>query len=300
MKRFAIAGCAAMAVVLAVIQGGCAERVDSVAVLAGADQGYVRQKFGANGANPTAESYVFAQGSNFGGLIRDSSVEHGQFMDVAQVLAPDLATQRYYPAPDPRNPDLLIVVHWGITFIGHNGSDDQVDLDRLQKDRNTYNGKFSQGQNADPSSIETDLGLIIGNSPGVDSWPEYNAQLLGYASAYAQEEYRSLGVASGMTETDHRLREDLMIDERYFVILMAYDFSSVKGGKKGVKPKLVWSNHFSMRAIGHNFTTALPAMSRVAANFFGRNVDGLLLDARNVPEGRVEVGVPKPVGDKKN
>jgi hypothetical protein len=175
-----------------------------------------------------------------------------------------------------------------------------VDLDRLQKDRNTYNGKLSQGQNADPSSIETDLGLIIGNSPGVDSWPEYNAQLLGYASAYAQEEYRSLGVASGMTETDHRLREDLMIDERYFVILMAYDFSSVKGGKKGVKPKLVWSNHFSMRAIGHNFTTALPAMSRVAANFFGRNVDGLLLDARNVPEGRVEVGVPKPVGDKKN
>src|ERR1017187_1369044 len=94
MKRFAIAGCAAMAVVLAVIQGGCAERVDSVAVLAGADQGYVRQKFGANGANPTAESYVFAQGSNFGGLIRDSSVEHAQFMDIARVLAPDLAIER--------------------------------------------------------------------------------------------------------------------------------------------------------------------------------------------------------------
>jgi hypothetical protein len=278
-----------MAVEFAAVRGGCAERVDSVAVLAGADQDYVRQKFGEHGAKPKAESYVLAQGSNFGGYLRDSSIEHSQFMDIAQVLAPDLAIQRYYPASDPKNADLLIVVHWGITTIGHSDSDPQTDLERLQKDRISAVG-----------AVEPDLALMSAKSEGAGTWPEYNASLLGYKSAYAQEEYKSLGVASGMTETDRRLREDLMYDERYFVILMAYDYSSVKGGKKGVKPKLLWSNHFSMYAIGHNFATALPAMGKVAANFFGRNVDGLLLDAEKVPEGRVEVGEPKPVEEKKN
>jgi hypothetical protein len=54
-----------------------------------------------------------------------------------------------------------------------------------------------------------------------------------------------------------------------------------------------------MRATGRNFTNALPAMSNVASNFFGHQVDGLLLDARRVPEGSVNVGVPHPVEDRK-
>jgi hypothetical protein len=49
----------------------------------------------------------------------------------------------------------------------------------------------------------------------------------------------------------------------------------------------------SMRAVGRDFTAALPAMSRIAGRFLGQQVDGLLLDGGAVPDGKVEVGVPR-------
>jgi len=271
---------------------------EPVAVKAGADQDYVRKKFADRGASPKSESYVFAQGSTFGGLLRDPSLEHTQFAEITRVLAPDLAVQRYYPSPDPKNADQIIVVHWGITGIDEGASLDQLDFDKLNKDVAGYNSGVKRAGISDPSYLLSDLDVINGRSGAAGGWPDLNAQLLGYAAELQKEEYRSLGVASGMTELNHRLREELS-DERYFVILMAYDYNSVKGGRKGAKPKLLWSTHFSMRAIGHNFTTALPAMSKVAASYFGRNVDGLLLDAQRIPEGRVEIGEPKTVEGKK-
>ena len=66
-----------------------------------------------------------------------------------------------------------------------------------------------------------------------------------------------------------------------------------------MKPKLLWSVHYSITASGYNFASALPAMSKVAANYFGRNMGGLVLDARKVPEGFVKVGEPRQVDDKK-
>jgi hypothetical protein len=119
----------------------------------------------------------------------------------------------------------------------------------------------------------------------------FNERLLGYTDAINGEDYRSVAVASGMTQEDHDLRADVL-EERYFVILMAYDFRALA---KGTKPKLLWSAHFNMCSPGHSFTSALPAMSAVAAQFFGRNTNGLIVNARRVPEGRVEVGEPKVV-----
>lgn len=296
MKRFPIAVCAVLVAELAVSAGVRAERADSVAVAASADQGYVRQKFGGHGTSPTAEAYVFAQGSNFGGLLRDINLEHLQFMDIARVLAPGLGIQRYFPARDARNADLLIVVHWGITRIEKDASHGQSDLDILQADLASRNLAIAKNGIADPGPVVTDLEFTRYKSAEASNSPEYNARLLGCAAQYQREEYRSVGVASGMTEMDRRLREDLLDEERYFVILMAYDFNSVKTRIKGASPRLLWSNHFSMRAIGHSFSSALPAMSNVAANYFGRNVAGLLFDAQRIPEGIVRMADPKPVG----
>ena len=271
---------------------------EPVAVKADADQDYVRGKFAERGASPKAESYVFAKGSLFGGLLRDPSLEQTQFTEITRALAPNLATQRYFPSADPGNADLIIVVHWGITGVDEGAKLDPLDFDRLNKDLAGYNSGIRKGGIADPSFVLSDLDSINGKSAAAGGWTELNAQLLGYASELRKEEYRSLGVPSGMTELDRRLRDELS-DERYFVILMAYDYKSIKGGKKGAKPKLLWSTHFSIRATGRSFTTALPAMSRVAASFFGHNVDGLLLDAQRIPEGRVEIGEPKTVEGKK-
>ena len=301
MSRIPIALCACLAA--APLAGAWHD--DSVAVAAGADKDYVQRKFGERGAAPRPESFVFAKGKFFGGYLRDGSLERTQFAEIARELAPDLALQKYYPAADPKNADILIVVHWGITSVEEDPDHGQTDFDQLQKDGAAYNAKFSSGSGgsskggiADPGYLNSDLDIAYGRSATSDAGPAGNAQLLGFDAELQKEEYRSLGVASGYTEMDLRLREDIA-DERYFVILMAYDYRSLKEGKMGVKPKLLWSTHFSMRATGFSFTDALPAMGKVAANFFGHQVDGLLLDARKVPEGRVNVGVPRTVDDKK-
>ena len=304
LKTTALACCAALAVGFGIPPGARAERADSVAVAAGADPVYLQDRLSGSSANAKAESYVFVQGSRFGGYLRDLSLERTQFAEIVRVLAPDLATQRFYQAVDKKNADLLIVVHWGITSVEEDPTHGQLEMEKLNRDLASYNSAFRNGSGgqtgaiADPGMVNADLAIVASKSGAAGSGPAGNARLLGYASELQKEEYRSLGVASGMTELDRRLREDLL-DERYFVILMAYDYASVKGGKQGSKPKLLWSTHFSMRAVGHNFTTALPAMSKVAALYFGRNVDGLLLDARKVPEGRVEVGEPKVVDEGK-
>jgi hypothetical protein len=283
-----LAGCCLFA------PGALANDNDTVSVAAGADQDYVRQKFGENGQKPKAESYLFAKGSRFGGLLRDPSFEDFKFDDVVRAIAPELAKQRYYPAPEKTTADLLIVVHWGITGVAEDASNGQSDFQNLMKDVASHNAAVASGGIADPSAVEGDLNIIHGESSHSSTSPANNADLLGYAAAYRKAEYESLGAASGMTDMDRRLRGDL-IEERYFVILMAYDFNSLKNAKKGSKPKLLWSTHFSVSAIGRNFNTALPAMSQVAASYFGHNMQGLLLDAGLIPEGKVEVGVPRQV-----
>jgi hypothetical protein len=283
-----------VAVCLPFVPRAFARQGDTVSVAAGADQDYVREKFGEAGRKPKAESYLFAKGSRFGGHLRDPSLETFQFSDVVRALAPDLAKQLYYPAADKNTADLLIVVHWGITTVDEDASNGQADFENLMKDVASHNAAVASGGIADPSAVEGDLNMIHGESNHSSTGPANNADLLGYSAEYQRAEYDSLGVASGMTELDKRLREDL-VDERYFVILMAYDFNSMKNAKKGTKPKLLWSTHFSIRAIGMSFNAALPAMSKVAANYFGHNVDGLLLGADRIHEGKVEVGEIKQI-----
>jgi hypothetical protein len=56
-------------------------------------------------------------------------------------------------------------------------------------------------------------------------------------------------------------------------------------------PKPLWSVRINIRATGNNFAEALPAMSRVASNYFGKQVDGL--KAEETPVGRnaeVQIG----------
>ena len=54
----------------------------------------------------------------------------------------------------------------------------------------------------------------------------------------------------------------------------------------------------SVSAVGSQASTeALPAMGRVAAGYFGHQQDGLLLNIREVPAGKVSVGAPRTVDE---
>jgi hypothetical protein len=268
--------------------------VEPVSIAAGADSGYVVQKFGTTGAHTKAETYFFARGSFFDGGKSDGSLEESHFMDIARQLAPDLARQKYFPSK-AKDADLLIVVHWGLTAVEDDATNGQAEMDQLMGDLQSYNSGLQKSSIKDPGFVNSDLAIIGTKSAQAGTSLGDNAQLTGYLGQFRKAEYDSVGLASGMSDEDHQIREDLS-SERYFVILMAYDYRSLKDGRRlGNKPKLLWSTHVSISAIGRNFTTALPAMSHAASAYFGRQEDGLLLNIRDVPAGKVDVGTPTTI-----
>ncbi|HZZ17905.1 MAG TPA: hypothetical protein VFE25_00975 [Opitutaceae bacterium] len=272
--------------------------VEPVSIAAGADRDYVVQKFGSTGAHARPETYVFAKGSFFDGAKSDASLEDARFMDIARYLGPDLERQKYFPAKMPKEPDLLIVVHWGMTSVEDDATNGQADMDRLMADLQAYNSGLQKTSIKDPGFVNSDLAVLGAKSARAATSLADNAQLTGYLDEFRKAEYESIGLASGMSDEDRQIREDLS-SERYFVILMAYDYKSLKDGRRlGAKPKLLWSIHVSISAIGRNFTEALPAMSHLASAYFGQQTDGLLLNIRDVPAGKVEVGTPRTIEDR--
>jgi hypothetical protein len=285
--------------VLALALAGQVYGSEPVSIAAGADKDYVVQKFGRRGEGAKEESYFFAKGSYFGGAITDGSLGRVQFSDIVHELAADLASQRYFPSREPKNADLLIVVHWGMTGVENDATNGQASMDLLNRDVNTFNSGLQKKSIMDPGYVGSDLSAMSGKSATAGTSLGDNASLVGYTDEFKREEDRSLAMPNGMTEEDHQLREDLS-SERYFVILMAYDYRSLLNGRRnGTKPKLVWSMHMSISAIGENFKTALPAMGRIAAGYFGHQVDGVLLNIHGTPAGKVEIGIPKTVEDTK-
>jgi len=119
--------------------------------------------------------------------------------------------------------------------------------------------------------------MIISGAEGGPTPPHlhqvyWNAMILGYN---LQKRQMEMGVG------------DDLLHNRYFVVLMAYDFQLLR--KQG-EAKLLWNTRFSLRQIGHNFRLNLPAMAQYASRYFGQDTNGLVY--KQVPEGRVEVGEP--------
>ena len=82
-------------------------------------------------------------------------------------------------------------------------------------------------------------------------------------------------------------------EERYFVILMAYDYQYMK---KQHKSRLLWATRISVRSPGNNFIEAMPALVEAGANVYGRQVDGLVRVDAGERGGRVDLGELKVMG----
>jgi hypothetical protein len=78
---------------------------------------------------------------------------------------------------------------------------------------------------------------------------------------------------------------------RYFIVLMAYDFQVMMKQKKHV---LLWEARYSIRQAGNGFAAQLPKMTEYASPFFGRPSNGMQI--QKVPQGRVDVGEPSSLG----
>jgi hypothetical protein len=253
------------------------------------------------------ETYTFGNGGRMPSSQSDDSIDKLSFLDVAKVISGPLADQNYVPVED-RDPDktrLLIMVYWGSTS-GTTNSTQSFAYENLQSMLGSEQGKApapppptggarSGGTdfNAMTRSSQEDnitgamatVGLEEKERGKVDI---KNAMLLGYDSELALTS-TTMGATAMQSRRDDLISE--IEEERYFIVLMAYDFDALWKRKQH---KLLWVTRFSIRARGTNFTEVLPAMVKQASQYFGQSTNGLL--RKPLPLGRVDVGEVKSLG----
>ena len=261
-------------IVLAALRGSLLGEL--IAISATASPDYVRRPDPAGGARP--ETYVFVPGHFIDGSSADGSLTRLTFGDITKLLAPNLAKQRYYPTKDLSGADLVIVVHWGTTQV-YEDPQREHNIERLNETISDYNAAFAANGIADPSPINSVLSDQDASHDFTLNAVNRNAVLLGYASTLRHARRFSMATAE-----ERDLSAELN-EERYFVVLMAYDRHSMA---KGQKSHLLWSTRLSVRSPGRNFLEAMPELSRAGAEVFGHQLDNLVrVNERQLREGHV-------------
>jgi len=286
---------------------------DITAVSSRVSDDYVRAKL-ANGSFPI-ETYAFGEGGKSGEAGPDVSLDKLKFLDVARTIAAPLANQNYLPTKDPKETRLLIMVYWGRTAGVHGASGSAA-----YQNLSAANQHVSSARSAAASAAALPHGGPAtvgagGSSEQVMAAVQQEAADAEFASALAVTEMENrqrdkadwknagvLGYDTDLAEskalelTPLRMRHQDLIDDleddRYFVVLMAYDFQLMWKEKK---PKLLWETRFSIRERGNAFDQQLAAMAQYASQYFGQNSRGLIREP--LREGEVKVGTPTVVED---
>jgi hypothetical protein len=289
--------------VSALLAGASLHAEKLVTVKSVADAQYIARRAAIN-PSPT-ETYVFAKGTFFTGCAQDNTLERMPFMRIAETLAHDLRRQNYYPTQDLKSADLVIVVHWGVTLPNDNDAS-LVSLDpNILSDAITAIGEAQELEAADTFEGQTAraLGAVAAAEASLrrnasdlvdlhkrgQRGGQSNAELLGFTDAIYEESKTTLIVES---ETARALRE-MVNEERYFIIMVAYDGPALRAGKK----QRLWTSRMSIRAAGVNFIMALDRMSNAGAKFHGTRQEALRLEYQGGRRGTVKIGDLKVIND---
>lgn len=256
---------------------------------------YIRHKQADGSYEP--EAYAFGEGGLWA-TTGDESVEHLKFVEIAHTIAPALVQQNYLPARDPAKTKLLIMVYWGRTAgtaIGASSSasyqnlaaSQHVEAPTLTVAGGKITGMPTNGVKSAQTIDESALVAVTAENRLRDQQDYTNARMLGYGEA--------MNDARGLKYTALRYRRDDLIDEieddRYFVVLMAYDFPLLWKEKKH---KLVWETRFSIRERHSDFSKQLAAMAESASRYFGQDSHGIV--RKPAPVANVEAGEIKVIG----
>jgi len=279
-----------------------ADRSEITAVSSKVSDDYVRTKL-PSGAFET-ETYSFGEGGRWGGPMHDDTVDRLSFFDVARAIAGPLANQNYRPITDPGRTKLLIMVYWGTTAGTSDGASSSIAYQNLSASQSATLPPSAQqvtlanGRSVGTSSGSTDLRksaqqfddnavFMVATMNAIRKKADIqNARLLGYDDA--------LMAARGQESTALRFRQTDLLEEieenRYFVVLMAYDFQLLFKEKKH---KLLWETRFSIREHRNDFSQQLAGMAESASKYFGQDTHGVL--RKPLPEGRVTLGELKVI-----
>jgi hypothetical protein len=210
------------------------------------------------------------------------------FLDIARVIAGPLAEQRFLPSKDPARTRLMIMVYWGTTDVPEPITTTAA-YQFYKSSLEEYNALKSVDQSAADAALSAGLAELNFENNRRDKIDFKNAEMIGYDSDGAGLIGTDRGSILQFTALRHE-RDGLVpeIEEnRYFVVLMAYDFQMMWKEKKH---KLLWETRFSINQPRNDFGKALPAMAKFASSYFGQASHGLV--RQEIPEGHVEVGAP--------
>jgi hypothetical protein len=255
-----------------------------IAVASKVSDDYVRTKL-PSGRYPT-EYYAFGEGGHWGGEIKDDSIDKLHFLDVAHIIAEPLAERDFLPARDPKTAKLLIMVYWGTTAVPGPASDSVAydELSAAQADKS--------GSDASMSELSSAMTMVDMENNIRDQLDFQNAAMLGYDAAGTIGTDYGSHIRGGPLGIERQELIDEIELNRYFVVLMAYDFPLLWKEKKH---KLLWEARFSVNERSNSFDKALPLMAEYASRYFGRPTNGLL--RTSVQDGEVEIGALKSLGE---
>lgn len=255
-----------------------------VAIKAEADLDFLKEREKDGTEKPM--SYQVAKGKFYRGGMNDKRMQTFTFEDIVTDMAQHLQKQKFYPHQGEGTGDMLIVVHYGVTeyeesimeLMGYTSEEEMglggdFDFEGIAPDGAGMNAVADLGFNQTTSQT-----LSNSNRKSMG----HKAQLLGMEEAFGF-----------YTNNQDKYELQSMLDEeRYFVILMAYDIASMKQKD----PKLLWTTRYSIRAIGQNFDDAMKGMNAIAGDYFGKSFKGLNLK-RLQDDSSVEIGDIEVIGE---
>lgn len=251
---------------------------NAIAISATSAPGYIRPTDPQG--QPLPETYVFAEGVHLGGGTADRSQAKLTFGDITKMLAVNLAKQSYYPTRDMPSANILIRVFWGSTLTFDNPRR-EAEVEELNAALGSFSSTYADTQNADVGDLNAAIDRMNTTQNSQHAMLERNAALLGYRRSLDKERQKALPSTQEITMSVE------LNEERYFVVLMAYDLQFMRKEKK---PKLLWVTRLSMRSPGNNFTDAMPALAFAGADVFGKSLDGLQRVRVNDREVEVKMG----------
>lgn len=280
---------------------------DSVvtAVYSKVSNGYQRERL-ADGS-PKREYYALAKGVYVPGVGADPSIDKVRYPQVAKLVAQFLALENYYLAENAKSADLLLSITWGKTApfsdsVYRSNTDSFFSasnaLSLANRNVPIGNGRGPDGiqspaasvRDAVRSEFEGEMYKMMMFENARLQADQHNARLLGYVDEINYRDTPARFAGAGDAYLD--LWDDIE-NERYYVIIAAYDFREM-AKTKGEKPKMLWSTRVSVRAQGNRFNETLAAMLKRAAPYFGENTGRLI--RRYEPTTKVEFGDLQFVG----
>ncbi|HTL66852.1 MAG TPA: hypothetical protein VL200_04250 [Lacunisphaera sp.] len=244
--------------------------------------------------------YALTPGHYYPGVGKDGSIDPVKFPQVAGLAAQLLATKNYWFAKNAGQATLLLEISWGKT-IPFNDAVYRVGLNTFLSNLNTGISPTSFGWRQPAGRFNAMLGGGGGGGGGSDPGVgemlmfedmrrkavERNAKLLGYVDEinYRETPARFAGLGTAY--------DDLVSDienERYYIIIAAYDFAAAKAGQM----KRLWITRVSVQAQGNRFNESAAYMLAKASKYFGQDSGRLIRQFD--PEGKVTLGELQVVG----